>query len=342
MHPVFDRQTLNLDSALGALLSEPGTEMGYRCRAVARNVMHDPRVSRRREEAFRQWTVREPELTNALVEYYNQHVRTAAWAHFLDPLCNQNNFVAGARTTVDLIDSDIPLMRVVNLNRERAAFQWGVDHWADPGKSLFRDIANALSEDQLHEAIGRRLQDDAEEFLQAWFRMLSARREALRALGRGAAEGPVWVTFAKQFLHDVDPAKEGPDRWFEFVGVHLETGPVWAILLSYHLSEAGTVARPTILDAGGYPYHFPSPQQAALADGGFVMDLRTDPASECLRNEFVHEAIDFKFEHWVAAGRHLGETSGPGSSGIDRQRQIHHELLDRRYAGVKSWMPTCV
>lgn len=342
MHPVFQRYTLNLDPALDELLDRPDTELGFRQRAVARNVMHDHRVSPEREEIFRQCTAAEPKLTNALRRYYDKHVRAGNDAHFVDGKYNQENLVAGARTEIDVMDPNTPLVRVVNLNREREAFQWGAREWADPRMDQFVDIAEAGSDRELHDAIGARIQEDIETFLGTWLDMRKARRSALRATGTTKSDGPVWVTFAEVFEGDVDPSRDGPDRWFEVVGVHLDGAPVWAILLRYTLREAGTVARPTILDAGGYPYHFPSPPGLEPSLGGFMMDLRIDPACEHLRNEFIHETIDFKFDDWVAAGRRYGETTRPGPDGIDRQRMAHHQLLDRSYDGVMSWMPKCV
>ena len=341
MHPVFQRYPLNLDPALDELLDRPDTELGFRQGAVARNVMHDHRVSPEREEPFRECTVREPKLTNALRQYYDKHVRTGYDAHFLDGKYNKENLVAGARTAIDVMDPNTPLVRVVNLNREREAFQWGAREWADSRKDQFVDIAEAGSDREFHDAIGTRLQEDAETFLGTWLDMRKARR-ALRAAGTTKFDGPVWVTFAKVFEAGVVPDLDGPDRWFEVVGVHQDETPVWAILLQYTLGEAGTVARPTILDAGGYPYHFPSPPGLGPGLGGFMMDLRLDPACEHLRCEFIHETIDFKLDHWVTAGRRYGQTTRLGPDGIDRQRTAHHKLLDQSYDGVMGWMPKCV
>ena len=341
MHLVFQRDSLILDSALNELLGQPDTELGYRLRAAARNVMHDHRVGLKREGAFQQCMVSEPKLINTLREYYRKHVRSLN-PHFLDPEFNQDNFVAGVRIKVDEKDPNTPLIRVLNLSREREAFQWGAREWGDRRNNLFLDIANARNDGGLHAAIGRQLSADTETFLRAWFDMCEARRKALRVSGTGKTEGPVWVTFAKCFLRDVDPGKDGPDRWFEVVGVHPDTAPVWAVILCYPLRAAGTLARPTILDAGGYSYHFPSPPLAELGEGGFMMDLRPDPAPEQLRNEFIHQTIDFKFDHWTAAGSRYGETTRAGLDGIDQQREVHHALLERSYNGVRSWMPQCV
>jgi hypothetical protein len=342
MHPVFQRYTLNLDSSLEELLAQPETELGLRLRSVARNVMHDHRVSPPREDSFRTYTVREPKLPNALRQYYNRHVRTSQDAHFLDLALSGDNWVAGAPTKVDLIDPDTPLLRVVNLNGEREAFQWGTREWTDPRNDRFFEIAGARSDTEFHEAIGRQLLEDAEAFISVWLDMRKARRSSLKAAGAKKFDGPVWAMFAKAFLDDVDPGKDGPDRWFEVVGVHPDTAPVWAILLQYPLRKAGTVARPTILDAGGYPWHFPSPPGADVDLGGFMMDLCIDPPCDHLRSEFIHETIDFEFEYREAAGSRYGETTRTGRDGIGQQRTTHHALLNRRYDDVMSWMPQCV
>jgi hypothetical protein len=260
----------------------------------------------------------------------------------LNEALNGDNWAAGVPLKVDVIDPDTPLLRVVNLDREREAFQWGANEWADPRNDRFFDIASAGSDTELHEAIGGQLQEDPMEFISTWLDMRKVRRSSLKAAGSTEFDGPVWAMSAKVFFDDIDLGKDSPDRWFEVVGVHLDTAPVWAILLQYPLRDAGTVARPTILDAGGYAYHFPSPPGINAGLGGFMMDLCIDPACDHVRGEFVHETIDFKLEYWVAAGNRYAETTRTGRDGIGRQRTTHHGLLDRSYDGVMSWMPECV
>jgi hypothetical protein len=229
-------------------------------------------------------------------------------------------------------------MRVVNLSREVTAFQWGKDH-ADPAaRDMFRKIAEAAGTDEYHKVLGTYLKPDPEPFLKAWFAMCKLRRAVV---GRGI-DGPVWALWAKQFRRDVRLKKDGPDRWFEAVGVCPDRTPVWAILLQYPVRLAGTLVRPTILEARGYPQYFPSPKKAALGRGGFVMDLRWVPAPAVLRSEFIHETIDFEFRHWKAAGKRVDEFKGPPLLGIAAQRRAHHNLLRKHYTGVMKWMPECL
>jgi len=342
VYPVFQRYTLNLDAALDELLRQPATEAGLRNRAVARNLMHDHRVSPAREPAFQECAALHPALREALQRYYDTRVRTSG-PDFLNDALNLNNFVAGARVAVDKMDPNTPLLRVINLSRERAAFQWAYYEWSDRRKDRFRRIVNAGGAAELHGALGEQLVGNAEAFLDAWFAASSARRERLRVPGANKPDGPVWAVLAKEFRREVNPRDDDDAaRWFEAVGVAPGDWPAWAILVEYPLSEAGTLVRPTFPDSGGYPLHFPSPPSAPLSVGGLVMHLQTDPPPAVLRSEFIHETIDFQLQHWIAAGPHYAETKRLVAAGIQRQRLAHYKLLLRNYNGVSQWMPQCV
>jgi hypothetical protein len=347
VYPVFQRYALCLDTALDELLRQPATEAGFRNRAVARNLMHDHRVGSAREPAFQDCTALRPALREALQRYYDTHVR-APYPDFLDDALNLNNFVAGARVAVDKMDPNTPLLRVINLSRERAAFQWAYYEWSDRRKDRFRQIVNAGAADDRHQAIGEQLAGNAEAFLDAWFDMSSARRKSLRAPGANKPDGPVWAVLAKEFRREMNlrdeanPRDDDAARWFEAVGVDPVDWPVWAILVEYPLWQAGTLVRPTFLDSGGYPLHFPSPPAAPLSAGGLVMNLQADPLPAVLRSEFIHQTIDFQLPHWTAAGQHYAATRRPVAAGIQRQRRAHYKLLSQVYNGVSQWMPQYV
>lgn len=339
MHTVFDRTNLNYDAALDDLLSRGEKESDFRLRATGRNVEHDFRVPEKVEPMFDVCVKARTNLPDAVNQYFERHV-LGAKPNFLNPDLNASNFAAGKLVDPDKVDPNSTLMRVVNLSREETAFQWGKDHAAPAARDMFRKIVEAgvAGAAEYHKVLGSYLQPDPELFLKAWFAMCKLRRAVV---GRGI-DGPVWALWAKQFRRDVRLKKDGPDRWFEAVGVCLDGAPVWAILLQYPVRLAGTLVRPTSLEAKGYAQHFPSPKKAALGKGGFVMDLKCVPAPAVLRSEFIHETIDFDFRHWKAAGRRVGEIMDPSPPGIAAQRRAHHKLLRKHYTGVMKWMPECL
>jgi len=115
--------------------------------------------------------------------------------------------------------------------------------------------------------------------------------------------------------------------------------PRWLILLRYTVAEAGTLARPTILDADWYAYHFPSPPQTSLAVGGHPMDLRVTPRATHLLPEYIHKKIPHKLEHWTDLGGKIARTNSPDSTGLVDQRMAHFELLVNTYGqDVLKWM----
>lgn len=136
---------------------------------------------------------------------------------------------------------------------------------------------------------------------------------------------------------------DGPERWVSALGVYKPVHPRWFLLLKYTVREAGTVARPTQLDAGWGAYHFPSPPRAPLPLGGHPMDLRLSPPATSVLPEFVHKQIRHTLRHWSDGGRHIGRTSAPSGGTLVAVRLTHHELLTRVYGpSVVVGMPTCI
>ena len=69
----------------------------------------------------------------------------------------------------------------------------------------------------------------------------------------------------------------------------------WFIVLSYDASGTNAVARPTVLEAGESPWHYPTPASRPPSDGGRTMLLdiaRKDPGATPI-TEFVHSDREF-------------------------------------------------
>jgi hypothetical protein len=151
---------------------------------------------------------------------------------------------------------------------------------------------------------------------------------------------PSWVTTWEDLAPFLD---QSPEIWCEGLGVPKQEPSRWLMVLRYTVGEAGTLVRPTFLDAGWAAFHFPSPPQAVLITGGHPMDLRPiDSASpaERLSREFIHSEIQHRIEHWIDAGRRVMRTSRPTSvSLLDRRRHHHGRLVDTYGGVVGEWMP---
>ena len=163
-------------------------------------------------------------------------------------------------------------------------------------------------------------------------------------LNRGRKTGayqPSWATFWARFKLIVNG---DPELWASAVGLpNRRACARWLIVLKYRLRETGGLVRPTILDAGFNAYHFPSPPQASLRDGGYTMNLQLSSEPSLLVPEFIHQQIPHPFQHWRDANFLLGRTYSPRCGWLARRRRKHHELLRATYgACVDTWMPRCI
>ena len=139
---------------------------------------------------------------------------------------------------------------------------------------------------------------------------------------------PTWATTWAAF----EPHEEdGPERWLQVLGM-AKPPPRWLILLRYTVAEAGTLVRPTILDAKWNAYHFPSPPspQVSPAVGGHPMDLRISPKATSVLPEFIHKQIQHSLAHWMDLGGKIGRTQSPNPTALADQRRAHFELRSER------------
>ena len=146
---------------------------------------------------------------------------------------------------------------------------------------------------------------------------------------------PTWVTTWEAFESLAQGEADNPSRWLEIVGAYKVGFPRWVVVLCYTAGEAGDLVRPTQLDAGWFPHHFPSPPQAPVETGGHPMDLGAPTGDPRLLSEFIHQQIEHPVKHLTDMIGRVTELS-PSPLGI--QRTAHHDLLSREYT-VAGWMP---
>ena len=138
---------------------------------------------------------------------------------------------------------------------------------------------------------------------------------------------PTWATLWDRF-----DAREWDDplRWQSLLGVRRSDTDTWLLLLRYPVREAGTLLRPTQLDAGWYPEHFPASLSATT---GHAMDLDAARRICPPMPEFIHQQIDHLPEHVIAIARVPGTTHIPAAPAQRR----HYRVLKKTYADTATW-----
>lgn len=332
MPPVFGRQshpTHRYDAALQTWLSSPYAAD----RAMARNVMYDHRVSVWREQSFDRFvgpTCDSNSLRKACNNYFNQQVRNRSLPEYVYNVYNSANLINAAWAVPPLVNKDRKLVRILNLNKLGLVFQWA--RTARKWPKTFDTFPGAHDQKQLGIWLDKRIALDSKEHIT---RII----EALNIYGKTYPFQPTWATTLDAFSPHIS---SGADRWLQAVGVS-PTEENWIIILCYTVREAGTLVRPTQLDAGWYAHHFPSPPSANLTTGGHPMDLRVKPKPTTLLPEYIHKHIPHPVEHWTSVGPLFDRTSKLSSEDLVKQRRCHYELLLRTYGPVvQSWMNTWI
>jgi hypothetical protein len=295
-------------------------------RAMAWNVMCDHRVTEAREGVFDSFvpaTCTPRTLADALRRYKDARVRGTGTPDFAVEAINGDNIVSSGESGRHSIPRDAELARIVDLNGLTKFYEWA------QSRSAGFDTVTRLSPDGIDQFLTQEIDGkDPEPLIR---RVISG----LNAYRKEGHYHPSWVTYWEDFRPHLN---EGASRWARVVGVDIEAGH-WVLVLRYPVRRAGTVARPTQLDAGWHANHFPSPPMVAPAVGGFAMDLHAVFARR-LVPEFIHDQVDHELEDWTSAGRRLERTKPEPGCTLEEARERHHILLTSAYGStVSNWMP---
>ncbi len=300
---------------------------------MARNVMHDHRVSLIREQSFDALNGHprtDAALRNALIDHKESHIKTSAAPEFIDAKLNGNNIVSGSPSVRQVIHKDARLVRVLDINGLTPIFQWAKRRGYAAFASFPTGASGTTVDGWLTDVIRRTPHE----------RFVKACLDAMNDYCLHLPYHPTWAAAWQKFEPFV---KEGADRWLQVMGMHRPFPGRWLMLLRYLVREAGTVARPTQLEAGWGPHHFPSPPRARMRRGGHPMDLDVSGTPTGLLSEFVHQQISHTVDHWRDTASSIERTSGPTSGSLDIQRNGHHQRLILHYGrSVLHWMPRCV
>jgi hypothetical protein len=336
MPPVFGRHPPGphpYDEALAALCRAPEDSV----RAVARNLMYDHRVTQARERQLDE-LVRPPRtestLRDAMTDYFQERVRAQRLPDFIHEDLNRENILNPVAVLADGLHPDYPLARILNVNGLAPVFRWAAirsvhplfDGFPNPG-----DSAGVLR--WLDERFSQPLR--VPQFIEA----------VLQALNAHAEKHPFQPAWCTMWTDLGEYLSQAPDRWAEVLGIPNDTGlPLWLIVLRYTVREAGTLCRPCQLDGGWFAYHFPSPPDSPVTQGGHPMDLGDSAPEAVLLREYIHQQIPHSLAHWSAARQLYNRRSGNSGTPLVRLRQAHHHRLAHQYGRNKimGWMPNFV
>lgn len=217
---------------------------------------------------------------------------------------------------------------------------------------VFRSSGHAYLEDQQYP---KAIRSDDDSAIRDWHQTrlsdpesdkarshVAALLEALAEhVRRGGHRHPVWVSNWDRLAPLV--SRKWPNGWLARLGLERWTqAGRWLILLTYTADQVPFLLRPTVLDAGTYKYHFPSPEAALLHDGGHPMNLH--PSSPCgLLPEYIHpqEASMIHVDNWLQGW--AGCTAeASDSDGLSQVRVQHRGLLAGAYGqSVDDWLARC-
>lgn len=311
--------------------------------SMALNLRHDHRVSEMREQRFRAYFLRKYDLREALDDYVWESVKAPASPHFCEPWCD--NLVADCISGegCENFDSDIDLATVISLNGLSRPIKDTYPNLVNemPEWRELIDVETQASDEQSNSTPWRNkfdgwLEDnlkdkstlEVESFLGKIFKVLNHRLTVEKK-----HYNPVWVTTWDIFERH---ANSGADRWNQVVGVPREA-PTWQIVLRYPAGKVPCLYRPSQLDGGYYPQHFPSPPVLAKAEGGLTVDLGASVSMPL--NEYIHRQIELDIGHWIAGGRLIGKTSFTAYE-LPSVRTHHYQKLISNYDEVviRDWM----
>ncbi|MFA6972341.1 MAG: hypothetical protein WC208_13215 [Gallionella sp.] len=154
----------------------------------------------------------------------------------------------------------------------------------------------------------------------------------------GDTEPHWWAAFAHE-IGDLSTMSDWTDAVRKTGQGHIEPGE-WLLAWSYSPEVVGKLYRPTVVEAGAYAYHFPSPP---LVNYGITMPLAH--ALPAVR-ELIHAPLkgDISAESCIGFGKVLGDpvplraTSGLVPWFQTRRREHAEHLVQHQPSHTQSWL----
>lgn len=329
---LFSRPTTTAAAYRAVLLGMVSSSDPFE-RAIGWNLLCDHRVTDERLAEF-DLLVQRPltthSLKNAIILYFEQQVRTRRLPAYVFDRVNAQN-ILNRRGVVPVISDNTELVRILDLSGLRPVYRWA---WQRRHPE-FVDFDDSASPARFNAWLSSRLSisfSSRRRFMHATFVAMDQRR-------REAPFQPVWATawttdFVSRYLD------RGPRAWLSALGIVRDSVPRWLVVLRYSVSEAGTIARPTQLDAGWWPVHFPSPPCCPIATGGHPVLMRIAQRREPLLPEYIHKEMTHTLRHWEDGGSRLERLDRKVQCDLPAHRLQHYNRLLATYGSpVQSWMP---
>lgn len=320
------------------------------CRALATNLEHDSRVCEERQRAFDKYLEAYKEsghipgnpgdrLLKGLKDYKYEHVQATPNPDFLNRSLNLENIQrAGELLENNHADENLRLARIINLNGLGILYQWAKEQ-GHRFERIELSRYKALGANPFEASVGAAVASP--DITQRWLsdeldgmtsnEQLVFVREICQLLSSYRNDVGVYQPYWATLWTDLQPhVSKGPDCWSQLMGVdHGGESGQWVLLLVYPYDPMVTYARPTQLDAGGYPRHYPSPLNFG---GGHPMRLSPCGSNGTLLTELIHSQIDHTESHFSEGNSKIAFTSQVFSCHlIPTERQSHHSMLAKTY-----------
>ncbi|HYP14283.1 MAG TPA: hypothetical protein VEQ63_10195 [Bryobacteraceae bacterium] len=307
--------------------------------ALAWNLRYDHRVFQGREAEFLKYFAGAPAGTDplsvALVEYRKQTVCLRAGSSFLRGE-NESNFVFGSPRGGSEIHPNLQLGTIFDLTGCLAA----MNNARLDGHPAFRAvrIEDALKPEDagwngfLYEHFIR--QDNLAK-------QRSLLDDIFYAVDKYAHHRPpTWVTYWDRLASYLT---KGSIRALNALGMARRSSPRILVALRYAVRDVGNLVRPTQLDAGDFPFHYPSHPARTCPEGGTTMDCDRGAhyhSAVDLIPEFIHAPTLFNSSYWINGGSWIQQSMYPAPVGLSASRAAHQRALHSIY-GLHSphWMP---
>lgn len=346
MPKIFNRNKAEY-AVYETFLLEAKNSSDKQLRAIAINLECDHRVSVERELEFRDYfEFFDGNIEKSLQHYCDEKVVNADSPLFCLPCISKND--TGISVCCEGFDNDLQLATVLTFHKLRLRIK-DLDYLSIQSDLWDTGLVEARNDSvEFSDWLDKHLldtndnlkdpnSDEVKSFIKNIFEISNC---GLMDEGGNYNEHtrikPFWVTDWNKFkvYTDLDV-----DRWNQVVGI-FRPYETWQIVITYPASIVDALYRPTQLDGGFYPQHFPPPPDITSATGGFTMDWGT--TDEKLLPEFIHKQIKLEYEYWENAGHLIGKTSQMLCD-LNFSREKHFEKLKQSgefdLEKLLEWMP---
>lgn len=288
-------------------------------KAVIENLKYDHRVCEKREEKFRDELRKKGGNPVAAVRAYHKAHSCVRQPDFSDPYIRQNNMVdtSALHPETKFVNVlDLSSAGICQILLAQDDFPFYAEEPGEPRNFPVRyaewlDTQLNVPFEQQKEFVGR--------ILQAMNRHQTS----------DGPHNPTWVIPYKDFQPFLDKQEQDgrANQWAWALGLAKEANR-WLVVLTYSFVQLGRkLFRPTQLDAGNSPWHFPSHPRRDVTLGGQPMLLH--PAGHSVSGgvqlaEFIHEQWEDMTGDCCLA---VAKTTASAMADLQACRRRHREML---------------